>query len=128
VKFLWNFQDLSPGNLKDFSGSWCLGGKYLALLLHCFSHAHRPAGPTLAVYHLPAFTRSHPNQESALAPPLNLTLAMIFHALSPILKNQSIARSGERPVSQQKTTSAIIHHTCPNEKTLSLADFLNSPS
>jgi len=55
-------------------------------LLHGFSHAHRPANPTFAVYHLPAFTRPHSNQEAALAPPLNLTLAMIFHALSPNFK------------------------------------------
>jgi hypothetical protein len=81
---------------KGWPSHWCPGGKY-RVLFHGFSHVHRPAGPTLAVYHLPAFTRPHPNQEPALAPSLNLTLAMIFHALSPILKKQPISQQKNNP-------------------------------
>jgi hypothetical protein len=99
---------------KGWPSHWCLGGKYLALL-HGFSHIHRPAGPTLVPYHLATLARPHTHQKSALAIPLNLTLAMIFHALSPILKKPTNFTA--------KIPAGIIHHTCPNEKTLSLADF-----
>jgi len=66
-------------------------------LLHGFSHVHRPASPTLVPYHLATLARPHTHQKSALAIPLDLTLAMIFHALSPILNNQPISQSKYQP-------------------------------
>jgi hypothetical protein len=59
------------------------GSIFTFALLHGFSHVHRPANPTLAVYHLPAFLGPHPGAEAALAIPLYLAHSMLFHLDSP---------------------------------------------
>ena len=61
------------------------GGRYLPYFMVFRTFTDRPTR-RLRFIILPAFFRLHPNQKSALAIPLNLTLTMIFHALSPNLK------------------------------------------